>query len=271
MPPADYLGVTWSDLTERVERRGALAAWATAEPALSGVSTVEELAAAVRGGSPDEANELLGATVRLGARDSGDDEDAAMLAAHLLASRARQIAHQLRDLSSDIDALVASELWLQIRAFESGRRVWYASRLIKRTRAALTADLLPYRRRGVGAVVLLVDPPALSAMDGSNLRLTAGARADSLVWPAKTDVGLLRLLAWAQRSGVVTAADVSLLVDLVAAGHSGPCHNGGLNSAAEVAEVAQRLGMSTKTVLRRRDRAVAALVRSRDRYLAEAA
>jgi len=63
------------------------------------------------------ADELLAALVRLGAVDGGDDRDAAQAVALLLANGSARLAQQLRNLSKDIDKMVAGQLWLQIREF----------------------------------------------------------------------------------------------------------------------------------------------------------
>ncbi len=130
----------WPALTERVDPVHGLDRWAAAEPALAGIGTAGELAETVHnGGDPARADELLGALVRLAAVDGGNEEDAALLVAHLLGNGTRKLALQLRDLSADIDDLLAGELWLQIRTFPwRRRRRAYAKSLLPIARACWT-------------------------------------------------------------------------------------------------------------------------------------
>jgi hypothetical protein len=275
MSPTDSLGVSWPALSDRVEPTNTLARWAATEPALAGIGTLDELAEIVhRGGNAARADELLGSLVRLAARDRGDDEEAALLVAHLLANGTRKLALQLRDLSSDIDDLVAGELWLRIRTFPWQRRTRaYAKSLLLDTRMAVLAELRPYRTRAGHGPVVLVDPIRTAAADG----------------PAEVDLldrhflhehdldesGLVDVLRWAQRCGVVDSADVALLIDLLGTAErlaraGGESHRG-VNVAAEIADVADRRGVHAKTIWRRRARVLTALRQASDDYLAAVA
>lgn len=274
MSPTDSLGVSWPSLADRVEPTRTLARWAATEPALAGIDTLDELAGIVhRGGNAARADDLLGALIRLAALDGGGDEDAALLVAHLLANGTRKLALHLRDLSADIDDLVAGQLWLQIRTFPWQRRTRaYAKSLLLDTRLAVLADLRPYRTRAGYDPVLLVDPMSTPAADGP-------CPADLLDRPVldehdRDESGLADVLAWAQRCGVVDASDVALLIDLIAAAeHVGAEAVGhrGVNVAAEIAAVADRHGVHAKTIWRRRARALAALQQARGDYLAAVA
>src|ERR1035437_2680048 len=125
MSSTQHLGLTWPALVERVERSGRWPAWVTAEPALASVGGLDEVALiAADRDHPGDADVLLGALVRLGAVDGGNDQDAAGAVALLLANGADQLAGQLRNLSGDIDQIVAGQVWLQVREFPwpRGRR-----------------------------------------------------------------------------------------------------------------------------------------------------
>jgi hypothetical protein len=154
-----HLGLTWPSLAERVERSGRWPAWVTAEPALASVAGLQEVAAIVADRDhPGRADALLGALVRLGAMDGGNDQDAAGAVALLLSNGAARLAGQLRNLSSDIDQMVAVQVWLQIRAFPwRRRRRAIAKNILMDARRALLRDLgVDGRRRKWGVVVILM-------------------------------------------------------------------------------------------------------------------
>lgn len=268
MSPIDCLGVSWPALCAQVSGSNILSSWATVEPALACVETVEELARLVQERvQADRADVLLGALVRLGAHDGGDDEAAAMVVSHLLAPGARCLAYRLRDLSADIDAVVMGALWVEIRAFPWRRRTRaYAKSLLLDTRAAVLRLLLPSRTRSGDDPIVLVQPSSLvdRAVD-----LDGGSGVDE----ARTE--LLDLLGWAVSSSVVTADDVAVLLELVAAGDArsdqGQRMRPGLCTQAAVAAVAHRRGLSAKTVVRHRDRVVAALRDAKADYVAQVA
>lgn len=276
MSPTDSLGVCWLSLANRVESTRTLARWAAIETALAGIDTLDELATIVhRGGDAARSDALLGALIRLAAFDGGEEVDAALLVAHLLANGTRKLALQLRDLSGDIDDLLAGQLWLQIRTFPWQRRTRaYAKSLLLDTRlAVLGGELRPYRTRAGHDPVLLVDPVRTPAADGP-------CPADLLDRPVLDEhdwdeSGLVDVLAWAQRCGVIDARDVALLIDLIVVcdvvGSPVAGSHRGVNIAAEIAAVAERHGVHAKTVWRRRARALAALQRARGDYLAAVA
>jgi hypothetical protein len=239
MSPTDSLGVSWPALTDRVEPANTLARWAATEHALAGVGTLDELAAIVhRGGNAARADELLGALIRLAALDGGDDEDAALLVAHLLANGTRKLALQVRDLSADIDDLLAGQLWLQIRTFPWQRRTRaYAKSLLLDTRLGVLAELRPYRTRAGHDPVLLVDPISTPAVDGPS-------DAELLDRPFLHEHDL---------------------------DEAGDGTHRGVNIAAEIADVAERHGVHAKTIWRRRARALTALQQASSDYLAAVA
>ncbi len=279
MSPTDSLGVTWPALTERVDPVRGLDRWAAAEPALAGIGTVGELAEIVHdGGDRARADELLGALVRLGAVDGGDEEDAALLVAHLLGNGTRKLALQLRDLSGDIDDLLAGELWLQIRTFPwRRRRRAYAKSLLLDTRLAVLAELRPYRNRAGLDRITLVDPIARAAENHATADCAGLLDRPFLDLHDEDEPSLLDLLEWAQRSGVIDRADAALLIELMrAADGMGQADRDvsagrGLNRADEVSAVAARHGVHEKTIWRRRARALSALRDASGQYLAAVA
>jgi len=279
MSPTDSLGVTWPALTERVDPVRGLDRWAAAEPALAGIGTAGELAETVHnGGDPARADELLGALVRLGAVDGGNEEDAALLVAHLLGNGTRKLALQLRDLSADIDELLAGELWLQIRTFPwRRRRRAYAKSLLLDTRLAVLAELRPYRNRAGLSRVMLVDPVVTAADDDATADCSSLLDRPCVNPHDEDEPSLLDLLEWAQRTGVIDRADAALLIELMLAADGvnesdrRAAPGRGLNRADEVSAVAARHGVHEKTIWRRRARALSALRDASGQYLAAVA
>jgi hypothetical protein len=93
MSSMQHLGVTWPVLAERVERSGRWPSWVIAEPALASARGLQEVALiAADRDHPGDADALLGALVRLGAVDGGNDQDAAGAVVLLLSNGADQLA-----------------------------------------------------------------------------------------------------------------------------------------------------------------------------------
>jgi hypothetical protein len=286
MSPTESLGVSWPELTDRVERRNGLDRWAAAEPVLAGIASLDVLAEVVHHGrNPARADALLGGLVRLAAADGGDDEDAALLIAHLLDNGTHRLALQLRDRSDDIDDLLAGELWLQIRTFPwRRRRRAYAKSLLLDTRRAVLAELRPYRSRQWDTRVILIDPVACwrdddPAQDPANSATPCTGVLDQAHVEAhdQDTLTLLDVLEWAQRSGVIDRAAAALLLELVLAGDEAGTAEPTralvrhVNRRAEIAAVAARHGVAEKTIWRRRARALGALQVVSAQYLAAVA
>ena len=273
MSPTDSLGISWPALIDRLNLHRALDRWAAAEPLLVSLGTIDEVARIVHDrDAPGRGNSLLAALVRIAATDGGGDDDAALLVAHLLANGTGRLAVQLRDLSDDIDAVIAGALWIQIRTFPWRRRTRaIAKSLLLDTRSAVLADLCPYRSRSGLTRVVLHEPTLLAETQfrGRSQDLVDGPVSDS-------GSDLLDLLDWARAAGAIARCDVLLLLDLIAAANGtddgvGHGPRRGLNVAAEITLVAARWGVNEKTVRRRRDRALNALRDVRDDYLAAVA
>jgi hypothetical protein len=257
MSAIECIGEGWRPLAGRLDRAGALARWAAAEPALARVATVAELRGVVQQGrDPAGADALLGALVRVAAADGGDEQDALLVVLHLLVPGARRLAARLADLSPDIDALVVGELAAQVRGFPwRRRRRGYAASLLLDARKQLLRDLAPLRV-GDARVVLV---------DHGSLLLRAGERRYGQPGEVDWRAGLAELallgdvLAWALDRGWVSAGEVELLAE--AAGARRGDHVG-LASRREVCE---------RTWRRRRARAQRALRDAHRAYVAEQA
>ena len=271
MSPTNASGIPWASWTDRL--LGRLEDWAELEPDLAGLGSLTELAGVVHEpGEPSRADAILGALVRIAAQDGGDDRDAALVVAHLLANGTRRMAFQLRDLSADIDTIVAGQLWLQIREFPCRRRTRaFAKNILLDTKRAVLAELRPYRDSYGQDRVLPVDF-SLDAPGPAPSWLSRVLSQSFLDPQDQPDVYLADVLEWAQRTGAITAADAATLADLA---NADPLKSAGsrrkvrgVNSAAEILDLARRRGVSEKTIRRHRDRAVGSLRSVRSEYLA---
>src|SRR5664280_3429453 len=169
-----HLGLSGPTLAERLERSGRWPLWVSAEPVLACASGLAEVAAlAGDRAHPGRADELLAALVRLGAVDGGNDQEAAHAVALLLTTGADHLAGQLRNLSADIDQMVAGQVWLQIREFPwRRRRRAIAKNILMDARRALLRDLgVDTRRCNRGVVVTLVDTTTEGIANGGSRAL----------------------------------------------------------------------------------------------------
>lgn len=243
------------------------ASWVAVEPDLATVGSLAELDAK-RGLASDPA---LGALVRLAATDGPDNQLAAIAVVHQLGGGLRRLCSRLRDLSDDIEAIVVGELWRQIRTFPWQRRTRaYAANLLLDTRAAVLRELQPDRSQDGQRRVVLVDSTsghldAIAAVEGEpGAELTDSSHE------------FVEVVRWARARRAISRADVELLIALLEAGYQvadsqpAPLRRGASSDAA-VARVATARGVSTKTIVRHRNRILDALRHHAQRYLAEVA
>jgi len=243
---------SWPALAARLDDDAVLARWAEAEPDLAGVTTVAKLldvwSAEESGGA--RADVVLAALVRLAAVDGDRDDDALLLTLHLLSGVVWTLATQLKDLSPDIVAVVVGELACQIRRYPSSLRPRaVAANLRAETRRAVLAELRPRVRRHP-------DWGEFLTLDGDLSRLAVATAAD------QEDVDIVDLLQWAVRSGV-DSADVALLIATECARD--------LRERSADQRVASAHGITTRTLYRRRHRALTALRNVAPQYLAAVA
>jgi hypothetical protein len=243
---------SWPVLAARLDDDAVLARWAAADPALTGLTTVADLLAVwSHDGRVDRTNAVLAALVRLAAVDDNRDDDALLLALHLLSGLAWTMVAQLRDLSPDIVAVVVGELACQIRRYPWQRRPRaVAANLRAETRRAVLAELRPRVRRHS-------DRGEFLTVDGDVTRLVHATACDE-----REDLDVADLLRWAVRSGV-DAADVALLV-------ATECRRD-LRERGADRSVAAAHGITTRTLYRRRHRTLTALRDMAPRYLAAVA
>lgn len=231
----------WTALSARLELTGVWSEWRRSEPALRATDRLGELPAYTLGCGPVAADAVLAGLARLAAREGGDDPRAAVVLVHLLAPGVRRLARSWPEPTRDALGLVAGELVAQIRRRPSGRLT-----------GAVAVSLLRSTRRE-----LLRELP-LRGVDGRRVEIPVST--EHPVWdcgqsPVVADVDLAAVLRWAVDTGVASAGDAALLMTTMQPG-------GRLRVAAE-------LGVTERTVRRRRDCTVARLQGSAPRFWRE--
>lgn len=216
--------------------------WCHQDPELAVVDDLPDLPGWTRR-APIVTKDVL--LVRLH-RLAQDDAEAATVLAWLLLPGATRLADSLRDLSPDIDALTAGELWLQIRSRPAERCV--AATILRAVRRSLLAELghseAARRSDRTWASTTLCDNP-------QDLDLLAGVtefHADAVF-----ETSLLMQSALVAR--LVSLPDASLLQQLAEAAEerSAPGRRGraGLTSPSVVEYVARYSPQSVRSIRRR--------------------
>lgn len=250
-----YFG-RWEGQAHTIDASGAWRAWADAQPVLGEFASAAALGQVVtHQGQQARANELLFALVRVGSADGGVDPKAATFVASLLMPGGDRIIRSLSSLGPDVDAIVAGQLWIQVRAYPWGDRPRaVAKNILMETRRAVLADYGAATARR--SCLVPVAPPELTeAIDRGPTPVTDVQVAD---------LALLGLLAWARARGVLAREDAWLLWELVLATDDEPDPplaglGRGVTSLRAGVRVATARGLTPRTVERRRDRAVARL------------
>ena len=250
-----YFG-RWEGQAHTIDASGSWRTWSDAQPVLAQVGSAAALSVVVMDRrQPVRANELLLALVRAGSADGGVDQQPATFVASLLMPGGDRIIRSLSSLGPDIDAIVAGQLWIQVRAYPWRHRPRaVAKNILMETRRAVLADYGAATARR--ACLVPVAPPELTeALDQGPTPVTDVQVAD---------LALLGLLAWARARGVLAREDAWLLWELVLATDDEPDPplaglGRGVTSLRAGVRVATARGLTPRTVERRRDRAVARL------------
>jgi len=112
-----YFG-RWEEQAHTIDASGSWRTWSDAQPVLAQVGSAAALGVVVMDRrQPVRANQLLLALVRAGSADGGVDQQAATFVASLLIPGGDRIIRSLSSLGPDIDAIVAGQLWIQVRAY----------------------------------------------------------------------------------------------------------------------------------------------------------
>ena len=236
--------------------------WCRSQPGLAPVPSLLELRRWLRQADPGEWDQVLGALVVLA--DAGRIEDDATAATAALAwallPGAIRIAQSLRTLSPEIDQLVASQLWIEIRSSAMIQRK-IAPHILWRTRSAVMlecdgrAQLERSEKTRALARTVPMDPHLLSSVTESPEE--PGPLEED---PAKE---LWALLEWACERELITTPERALLVSLVAAvdqvkGTRGK-DKAGLLGVQVSERVANEWGIGASTVRRRVGRTIETL------------
>lgn len=230
--------------------------WAERHPALDGLDSAADVAAATRQGSEADRDDVLIALAELASPDGGDSSEAAALLCQLLIPAV--VSTLLAGLSGarglsrdDVTNLVAAQLWVAARTFpwQTHRKV--AVSIQWTVRRAVLAEL------GFANHLVRVDRTWAATSAAGDQRLDALApMSDQGDVPAEQELELL--LANAVERGVVSRSDVELLWTLVLESQqvSGRYTSCGLMSEQVSELVGARLGVAGRTVRRRAARAL---------------
>ena len=240
----DSLAGSWPVLVARLGAAATVPRWAAAEPALTGMAGVGDLAMVLaRGADHARADAVIGALVRWAAGDAGDDGDAVLLLLHLLSDGVLAMAARLRGLGDLLVPAIVAELTCQIRVFPWRRRTRaYAANLLLDTKHVLWTESAHAR----GGVEDLLDPHS----DAWEPRAAARSAA------AEEDLDLVDVLMWAARNAVCPPGD---LVVLLASERvpAGPARRA----------LAAEFGLHERALRRRRHRTLTALREAGGHYL----
>lgn len=224
-----------------------MSGWSAGLPQLAGITSVGDLPAAV--GTTTDPDGVLWALVQVAAADGGNDPDAVLVLLHLLAEGVSALAGKFAHRTANAVAMVAAELTCQIRSFAWRRRTrCIAAGLLLDTKHALWHGEFRPVEAGRANEAMPVDPTRWAELIG-----------EPQGWVAP-EPELVDVLVWAAARGISTAGEVAVILALM--------REGGGNAQQRAA---QALGLSVKTVRRRRDRAIAALHAAAGDYLAAVA
>jgi hypothetical protein len=234
------------------------AAGAREHPGLAVVGELAELPAWLAAAPPAARDEVLGALAAVAAADDVEAASAAVVLVWLLAPGACLLAHRLREVSAEVDALVAGQLWIEVCTFGPARGRRVAASILWNTRNAVLREV----GVGIHSEPAWARRAALEPAHPAWERLPAAAGVEG--GPGSVELGVLLEQACAAR--VVDGADVELLLDLAAAAHgAAPTYRGqrraGLMAPAAAARAAADRGVSARTVRRRAQRSMDALHR----------
>ena len=221
--------------------------WVEQEPRLASAPAVDGLPDWLMLVGIDSADEVLHALVQIGSPSGGDCRSAAWVVAWALLPGAMAVARQA-PAGPETDALVASQLWLEIRQFPWWRHRKVAGNVLANMRSAVAREGALRRpswaeRRTVPTERLPEQQPHVHA---------------------SPDEELIDVLSWGEQVGLIGSGDrllLSLLVERTdRLGVRTVCRGGqGLMSASALAETAAEFGLSPGTVRRRARRSIDAL------------
>lgn len=245
MSVEEALGISTDTAMEIVKRRWP--DWARLRPVLRAVD-LSDLRRWLRRGNAKKVGEVVHALAWLSATDGGDDLEAATLLAWLMVPVAGRVANDLHTMSPEIDALVASQLWIEVRTVN-----WRAS-------SRVAGNIGKSLRRNI--------------LRDAGLDPSRPATVEPVLWPDLTECvlsdcqsesedpeqTLLAVLDWGVESHTIEASDRELLLAMVAVSASDPRHRSPRRPLLAAAGlIGPQLGITPRSVRRRGRRALDAL------------
>ncbi|MBM6402607.1 hypothetical protein [Phycicoccus sonneratiae] len=252
MSVAAMLGLDDPDSELLAQAQTRWSGWCVDHPGLDCAPSLPSLRQWLLACAPDQADGALAALANLGNCRGGGDPAAAAVLCWTLLPGASTLARGLATLCPDIDQVVASQLWIEVRSGRIPAR-HVAANVLRNVRKGVLRHL------GVGQPVgsrcdtaMLVDPTSRLWLDLPNPDRHPTAKAE-----------LEDLLERACRDGVIDLDDCRLLVRLARASGTGAgprrAGRGGLTASAATTVVSAELGISGRTVRRRVQRSLTAL------------
>jgi hypothetical protein len=247
MSVADYFGLDDRESPLMTEARAGWTRWCAEDPNLAVVDDLADLRAWTRRAAREEKDCVLGRLAAI-----AQTEDSARTAVvWLLLPGAITLADRLRDLTSDIDGLIAGQLWIEVARSHRHPPRGVARAILNSTRREVLAELgvgsQGKARDRVWSETALLDRHEDHAVQAEPERLDSH---DELV----------EVLDAALRDNAVEGLDIWLLHELAVAAHAGeaPMRRGrcGLTSPALVDEIARRRPEAARTLRRRLGSAV---------------
>lgn len=234
-------------LLTRLAREG-WTRWCRDDASLAVVDDLVDLREWIASAPPSARGAILAAV----AIRTKDDQAAVAVLVWLLLPGAHQVAQQLRDLSPDVDALVAGQLWIEAAAAWRLLGPGVAKSILRRTRGEVCADL------GVGDGARRRDRAWATAVRverfDETLPAVAGEVEEDSFWQ------VTELMMEAMDDHVVGVFDAWLIEELSRVAHytGAPGRRGrqGLTTPAVVAIVAEQVRLSPRGLRRRAGKAL---------------
>lgn len=249
------LGESRTELALRLDDANTFTQWVQLTPQLSADGTVHSVAdvfdALVASSDPARWDDLLGALLQLAAVDGGDQPDAVLAVLHAVAGGASRLVRRGFE-----EGLVLGQLTIQIRTYPwRTRRRAVAANLLLDTEHALCREMNSARMQTRRRACPVTETPVDMRPYGDD----PGPYDELVPDPAGDDLDLVDLLLWAERSGVVDARDLSMLLEY---------HYAREFDGAGHEHVARVFGVNLRTSKRRCAAALQALQAAAPQYLA---